>query len=85
MAFAGAPVQPVGRRLGKGQRGAEGFDLLPFAPGHVDIQAMASGFKGVCGQLIHSAEAQRVSGQLWKRGGREQVVRLVVTGFGLGQ
>ena len=85
MAFAGAPVQPVGRRLGKSQCGAEGFDLLPFAPWHVDIQTMASGLKGVRGELIHSSEAQRVSGQLWKRCGRGQVVGLVVTGFSFGQ
>ena len=46
VALAGAPIQPVCRRCGKSQRRAEGFDLLPFAPGHIDIQAMAGGLKG---------------------------------------
>jgi len=48
VAFARAPVQPVLGRPGKVQGAAERFDLLPFAPGHVDVQAMARRGQWVC-------------------------------------
>ncbi|MNZ66343.1 hypothetical protein D3C78_845640 [compost metagenome] len=41
MALACAPVQPVSRVVDKAQMAGEGFDLLPFAPRHIDIQARA--------------------------------------------
>ncbi len=47
VAFAGAPVQPMPGCLRKLQRRAEGFDLLPFAAGHIDIQAVRGGLQGL--------------------------------------
>lgn len=40
VSFAGAPVEPVSGRLGEFQAAGERFDLLPFAPRHIDIQAV---------------------------------------------
>jgi len=47
MAFAGAPVQPVARRFGKLQGGAEGFDLLPLTARYIDVQAVQGSIKGM--------------------------------------
>ncbi|CAM3332331.1 hypothetical protein PSFL6913_29070 [Pseudomonas fluorescens] len=48
VAFASAPVQPVGGCFGEIKRSTEGFDLLPLAARYVDVQPMARGCKRVC-------------------------------------
>ncbi|MNT48786.1 hypothetical protein D3C72_1855870 [compost metagenome] len=49
MALVGAPVEPVARCIVEVQVVAEGFDLLPLAPGHVDIQAGGRHWQVGCG------------------------------------
>ena len=51
VAFAGAPIQPVTSVLAKAQAAAEGFDLLPFAAGYGDVEAVAGGGQAGVGEL----------------------------------
>ena len=59
MALARAPVQPMRRRISKLQATGEGFDLLPLAPRHIDIQSMARRFERMSRQFTHRAQLKR--------------------------
>ena len=67
VAFAGAPVQPVAGGIGEGQGSGEGFDLLPFAAGHVDVEPVAGGGHVSGRQRAHCAERMCLPGQRRKR------------------
>ncbi|MNR27943.1 hypothetical protein D3C85_1452410 [compost metagenome] len=56
MPFARAPIQPVPGSIGKLQAAGEGFDLLPLAARHVDIQSMARLGQCMGGQFIHVSQ-----------------------------
>ncbi|MNP64475.1 hypothetical protein D3C76_1599750 [compost metagenome] len=49
VAFARTPVEPVLRLAGKTQVAGKRFDLLPLAPGHIDIQTMTCRGQSDCG------------------------------------
>ena len=49
MAFARAPVQPMRGGLLKRQALCEGFDLLPFAPRYIHLQARRGWRQGLNG------------------------------------
>lgn len=68
VAFAGAPVQPVAGLVVEGQVAGEGFDLLPFAAGDGDVQAV--GREGQVGlrQAAEGGELLGLLGQLRERG-----------------
>lgn len=63
MTFARAPVQPVSGFFGKLQATGEGFDLLPFTPGHVDIQSSGCRLSRMNGKVAYSAEGNGPRGQ----------------------
>ncbi|MNP26251.1 hypothetical protein D3C76_1190960 [compost metagenome] len=67
VAFAGTPIEPVSRPGGEVQATGEGFDLLPFAPGYVDVEAMAWRFERAGRQFSNSAQCAGDSGQPWER------------------
>jgi hypothetical protein len=83
MAFARAPVQPVGGLLRKAQALGEGFDLLPFAPRYVHLQARVGGCKGVSGQALDPAQGEGGRRQFRERRRGGQVLGMVVAGFGV--
>ncbi|MNG03620.1 hypothetical protein D3C84_867090 [compost metagenome] len=58
MALASAPVQPMSRGRGKGEPTGERFNLLPFTPWHIDIQAMSGRFKRMGRQFAYRAQIQ---------------------------
>ncbi len=82
VAFARAPVQPVARGCAEGEVTSEGFDLLPFAAGYIDVKPVDGGGKRTGGQGTQRAERLGGISQLWIRCG--QCVWVDVT-FGLGQ
>ncbi|CAI8903800.1 hypothetical protein EMIT0P201_30232 [Pseudomonas chlororaphis] len=85
MAFARTPVQPVAGGLGEFQAGGEGFDLLPFTPGYIDVEALAGGRHFVRRQLGHGAQRGGSPRQIGEgRGGIEQL-GVVMAGFGVVQ
>ncbi|MNN08495.1 hypothetical protein D3C81_1213500 [compost metagenome] len=55
MAFAGAPVQPVLGLFAEGQAAGEGFDLLPLAAGHADVEAVGGGWQAGIRECIEGA------------------------------
>jgi len=85
VAFAGAPVQPVAGGIGEGQGSGEGFDLLPFAAGHVDVEPVASDGHVSGRQRACCAERMCLPGQRRKRRGGVQVEQRVMHSLGLGQ
>ncbi len=83
VALAGAPVEPVLGRAAEGEAGGEGFDLLPLASGHVDVEALAGGRQR---GFVEGSDSAQCSGfscerRKWRRGGKP--LRVVVAGFGL--
>jgi hypothetical protein len=82
VAFARTPVQPVPGLLAEGQVAGEGFDLLPFAAGDGDVQAVGGGWQVSLREAAEGGELLDLFGQL--REGRGQAVSGAV-GFGVCQ
>ncbi|MNH39517.1 hypothetical protein D3C79_1007030 [compost metagenome] len=56
MAFARTPVQPVPGWRVEGQPAGEGFDLLPFAAGHANVEAVGGGWQASVRECVEGAE-----------------------------
>ena len=85
MAFAGAPVEPVPGGLAKLQAAGEGFDLLPFAPRHIDAEARRRRLTLGCGQGADGAQCAGLLRQVWEGRWRRQLFGVVVLSLGLRQ
>ncbi|SPO58789.1 conserved protein of unknown function [Pseudomonas inefficax] len=70
MAFAGAPVQPVMGLFAKGQVAGEGFDLLPFATGDGDVEAVRGRGQGGFREAADGRKLSGLLGQLREWGGQ---------------
>ncbi|MNY14859.1 hypothetical protein D3C86_1480480 [compost metagenome] len=67
MAFARTPIQPMVRHRSKRQPTGERFNLLPFAPWHIDIQAMPGRFKRLGREFAYCAQIKGQSCEGCKR------------------
>ncbi len=83
VAFACAPVEPVLGGLTEAEVAAEGFDLLPLAAGHVDVQAMAGRVQLAARQLAEGGQLHGLVGQLREGRGGGQSLGVLLRGFGL--
>jgi len=82
VAFARTPVQPVAGLLAEGQVAGEGFDLLPFAAGHSDVQAVGGRWQVGLRKAAERGELSGLFVQL-REWGRQAVSGAV--GFGVCQ
>jgi len=71
VAFAGAPVQPMMGLFAKGQMAGEGFDLLPFAAGDGDVEAVGGGGQVGCREAADGRKLSGLLGQLREWGGQD--------------
>ncbi len=85
VALAGAPVQPLHGGRGEVQAAGEGLDLLPFAPGHVDLELRRQPGQRVGRQVLDFAQLRGAARQLREGRRRGQAFGLVVRGVGLFQ
>lgn len=83
VAFARAPVEPVAWWLAEGQAPSEGFDLLPFAAWHVDVQAVAGRVQAGVGQFADGGQLQGLGGQLREGCRGRQLLKVLLGGLGL--
>ncbi len=70
VAFAGAPVQPVAGLRAEAQVAGEGFDLLPFATGDGNVEAVGGSGQVGGWEVAKGSELLGLPGQLWEWGGQ---------------